>query len=84
MAKPLSLPAEFETPEPASESGVRVRLTKSSSVSVPAEDPILASLKRAPLVPMTDEERALLDELPAEGIRWIPDDQFAVPHASAD
>lgn len=40
-------------------------------------DPVLAAAQRAPLVELTDEERALLDEVENRPVRWIPHEQFA-------
>lgn len=36
------------------------------------DDPVLAALARAPSVPLTDEESALLAEVDGEPERWIP------------
>lgn len=40
-------------------------------------DPVLAAAQRAPVVELTDEERALLDEVESHLIRWIPHEAFA-------
>jgi hypothetical protein len=55
------------TDEPESDSGVRVRQD---------EDPVLAAVKRAPFVPLTTEEKAMLAELADRPVRWIPHEQF--------
>jgi len=47
-----------------------------SASSHEEEDPVLKTLMRAPLVPLTKEEKALLEELEQEPIRWIPDAEF--------
>ena len=39
-------------------------------------DDIARALRRAPVVPLTDEERALLAELDERPVRWIAHEQF--------
>ena len=40
-------------------------------------DPVLAAAERAPVVELTDEERALLAEVEDRPARWISQGQFA-------
>lgn len=40
-------------------------------------DPVLAAVQRAPLVPLTVEEQALLAEVEGAPVRWIPQDELA-------
>jgi hypothetical protein len=39
-------------------------------------DPILAAAAHAPLVPLTAEERALLDEAESGPLRWLSHEEF--------
>lgn len=41
------------------------------------EDPVLAAIRRAPFVDLTDEERALLAVV-KDPVKWIPHEQFAL------
>lgn len=36
-------------------------------------DPIIDALKRAPIVPATNEERAVIEEFRSRQVRWLPD-----------
>lgn len=58
--------AEASVSEAESKSGVTHRLS----------DPFLAAVERAPLVPATEEELALLDEIERTPGRRIPHDEF--------
>jgi hypothetical protein len=39
-------------------------------------DALLAAAQRAPLVELTEEERALLAEMDSRPVRWIANEQF--------
>jgi len=41
------------------------------------DDPLLAAIAQAPLVPLTEEEHALLSDVQSRPVRWIPHEQFA-------
>jgi hypothetical protein len=41
------------------------------------DDPLLAAIAHAPLVPLTEEEHALLSDVQSRTVRWIPHEQFA-------
>lgn len=47
-------------------------------------DAVLAAAERAPVVELTDEERALLAEAESRPVRWIPHEQFASALRSGD
>ena len=40
------------------------------------EDPVLAAILRAPLVPLSEEENAELDAIERRTTRWIPHDEL--------
>lgn len=47
------------------------------SLAAEITDGILAAAQRAPLVELTDEERALLADMESRPVRWIAHEQFA-------
>lgn len=47
-------------------------------------DPVLLAAQRAPLVPLTDEERALLEEVEAGPVRWLTHEEFASKLPASD
>jgi hypothetical protein len=51
--------------------------TGPAAPEVASSDDLLAALERAPVVPFTEEERALLAEMEAQPTRWIPHETFA-------
>lgn len=40
-------------------------------------DAVIAAAQNAPLVPLSDEERALLDEVEKGPVRWLSHEEFA-------
>lgn len=50
-----------------------IRLPTSTAEALPArakDDPVLAAIRRAPIVPFTDEERALIAEVKGDPRTW--------------
>lgn len=56
-----------ESTHPSSDSGVRLRRTM---------HPLLATIENAPLVPISDEENAQLDEIVRTTTHWLSDEEF--------
>lgn len=57
----------LDTSNPEADSGVRLRGTK---------HPLLVAIENAPLVPISDEENAQLDEILRTTTHWLSDDEF--------
>jgi hypothetical protein len=50
---------------------------RSEAPALQDDDPLLAAIAQAPLVPLTEAEHALLSDVQSRPVRWIPHEQFA-------
>jgi hypothetical protein len=50
---------------------------RSQAPALREDDPLLAAIEQAPLVPLTEAEHALLSDVQSRPVRWIPHEEFA-------